>query len=115
MALIKPKIYKGFTASYWRIIQANTNMDRDDVVITLGLYKDKATRDEDHSAILDSYIFCLFYDNYSDPISAEGMIKDINLQACYNALCIAAHIEAQKPIGERDEILAWFADAEDDF
>ena len=55
MALKKAKTNKGYEAEYWRIIQVNCNADRNDAVATFALYKDKATRIADPTAVVDSY------------------------------------------------------------
>ena len=54
MALIKKTNRKGFDCEYFRIIQVNCNADRKDAIATFALYKDKATRDGDANAVVDS-------------------------------------------------------------
>lgn len=111
MALKKQKTIKGYPAEYWRILQLSTNMDRGDAVITLGLYKDKATRDADSMAVIDSFQV----DLGSELLSSTGnsdTVKNINLQQAYKILKSKATTESEKE-EDRNEGLAWFSDAVD--
>lgn len=47
MALKLEKTYKGVVADYWKIIEIKSIIRRDETEVTLALYKDKQTRDED--------------------------------------------------------------------
>jgi len=50
MAINKEKEHKGYTAEYWRLIEWNSHIDRMQTVVTVALYKDKDSRDEDKIA-----------------------------------------------------------------
>jgi hypothetical protein len=58
MAIIKSKtLPNGATGDYWRIIQRNSNFERDDDVVTLQLYLSKELRDENYQPLNDSVQF----------------------------------------------------------
>jgi len=117
MALEKIKKAKGFNAKYWRVLQINSNLDRGDAVVTLGLYKDKATRTADSSAVVDQYQI----DLGDDLLSATGSkdtVKNINLSKAYKVFKNRAIAEkAKQDKGDGDETidgsLAFFSDAID--
>lgn len=110
MALNKIKTIKGVECSYWRILQLNQNYDRSDAVITLGLYKDKATREADPTAIMDQYQTDLAVDYHNDEFSGEDEMTNIDRSIAYSVLMTKAVAEAAK-VEEKDEALAFFADA----
>jgi len=117
MALEKIKQTKGFNAKYWRILQINSNLDRGDAVVTLGLYKDKATRTADSNAVVDQYQI----DLGDDLLSAKGSVdtvRNINLGKAYTAFKKKAVDEEAKRGNladdeSLDESLAFFSDAVD--
>ena len=108
MGIIKNKTVKGYVGSYWRIIQINCNFDRNDAVVTFGLYKDKETRNSDPSAVIDSYSIDL---GEMLNLSGNDTVKNINISKAYITLKEKALEESQKE--EKDDSLAFFADAVD--
>ena len=112
MAITKIKSIKGYNAEYWRISQLNSNFDRSDAVITLSLYKDKATRDLDSNATVDSLQYDLGTDFSNELYDGLDSVKNIKLQKAYKIFKDKAIAEAAKDEG-KDESLAWFADAVD--
>ena len=113
MALKKAKTNKGYEAEYWRIIQVNCNADRNDAVATFALYKDKATRDEDATAVIDSYQTDLGADFNDKVLSSEIDTKDVVKKSAYEALMVKATAEDLKE-EDKDEALAFFKDATDE-
>lgn len=113
MALQKTKIIKGFEASYWRIVQFSANFDRNDAVVTLSLYKDKATRDTDPNSVLESYQIDLGDELHGSIPTGSDTIKNLKLKEAYTVFKAKAQAEAEKT-EDKNEALAWFADATDD-
>jgi len=114
MALKKAKTNKGYEAEYWRIIQVNCNADRNDAVATFALYKDKATRIADPTAVVDSYQIDLGEEFNDKVLSDDSKVKDKIKKSAYEVLKAKAIIEDAKEEGEEvqiDEALAFFADA----
>lgn len=117
MSLIKNKSHKGFTGEYHRIKQLNMHYDRLSAVVDVALYKDKATRDEDENAVMETFKIDLgsyFHDkNYTN---GEDVMKNVSLKEAYKALDVMAKEEEAKraklPEGESlNEDLTFFADA----
>lgn len=112
MALKKIKQIKGYNAEYWRIVQLNTNFESKESVITLALYKDKATRDADPTAIVDTYQYNLGSDFTEDIYNGESdRVRNIKLKEAYKIFHAKAEAETLKE--EPDQSLAFFADAVD--
>jgi len=113
VALKKIKQIKGHDNEYWKIVQINSNLVRGDAVITLSLYKDKATRDADVDAVIDSYQIDLGVD-LLESTGKEDKVKNINLKQAYTISKAKAVAEEAKR-GEEGETLnedlAFFADA----
>lgn len=104
MALQKTKQIKGYDTNYWRIIQLNSNFDRSDAVITLALYKDKATRTAEPGAILETIAFDLGEDFANDIYDGRAdKVRSIKLKEAYKILKIKSQ--------EVDSEMAFFADA----
>lgn len=114
MALEKAKQVKGYEASYWRILETHTNFDRADGVVVFGLYKDKATRDLQPNAVVESYQVGLGESLLADIYDGDDdTVKNIKLKEAYKVFKARA-VEESKKVGEdKDEALAWFADAKD--
>jgi len=117
MALKKIKEKRGHNNEYWRIIQINSNLNREDAVVTFALYKDKATRDADVNAVVDQYQVDLGKD-LLDKAATADKVKNINLKQAYTVFKKKAKDEeAKRPDlkeGEiLDEELAWFNDVVD--
>jgi hypothetical protein len=113
MALKKTKQIKGYQAEYWRIIQINSNFDSKDSIVTLALYKNKATRDTDPNAILETYQYNLGSDFSEDIYDGEAdKVKNIKLKEAYKIFHVKAQAETLKT-ELKDESLVFFADAED--
>ena len=110
MALKKAKTNKGYEAEYWRIIQVNCNADRNDAVATFALYKDKATRIADPTAVVDSYQIDLGEEFNDKVLSDDSKVKDKIKKSAYEVLKSKADSEATKK-EEKDESLSFFADA----
>lgn len=112
MALKKTKQIKGYQAEYWRIIQLNSNFDRWDAIITLALYKDKATRDADPQSVFEALQFDLGSDFAEDIYDGQAdKVKNIKLKEAYKIFHAKAEAEALKE--EPDQSLVFFADAVD--
>ena len=112
MALIKKTQRKGFDCEYFRIIQVNCNADRKDAIATFALYKDKATRDEDANAVVDSYQIDLGED-FNTKALENGSMGDKMKASAYEVLKAKAVAEASKE-EEVDEKLSFFSDAVSD-
>jgi len=113
MGLIKKTQRKGFECEYFRVVQVNCNADRGDAVATFALYKDKATRDEDATAVIDSYQTDLGADFNDKVLSSEIDTKDVVKKSAYEALMVKATAEDLKE-EDKDETLAFFKDATDE-
>ena len=111
MALQKNKLTKGYEANYFRIIQYSANFDRNDAVITLALYKDKATRDADSNVVIESFTFDLGSGFHEVQNTKTDTVKNIKIAEAYKYLKNLAIAESLKE--EKDENLAFFADAID--
>ena len=111
MALQKTKSKNGYDASYWRILQVNSNMDRNDCVVTLGLYKDQTTREADANSIMESVQFDLGSYVLNDAVTDDDTYKNIKLKECYKILKSLAVAEDLKE--EKNESLSFFSNAED--
>ncbi len=58
MAFQKEKeLNNGVTGDYWRILQRNSNFDRNDDVVTLQLYISQSGREEGHTPLNESIQF----------------------------------------------------------
>ena len=113
MGLIKKTQRKGFECEYFRVVQVNCNADRGDAVATFALYKDKKTRDEDATAVIDSYQTDLGADFNDKVLSSEIDTKDVVKKSAYEALMVKATAEDLKE-EDKDETLAFFKDATDE-
>lgn len=113
MALKKAKTINGHASEYWRIVQINTNFDRLDVVTTVALYKDKATRDADSNTVMYQFHVCLGSEfTTRKPTDALETLRNITLKEAYNALKKLAGDEAVKLV-EKNLDLAYLSDAVD--
>lgn len=112
MAYQKNKIKKGFTSNYWRFLEIHSNMNRADAVCVFGLYKDKATRDADPDAVIETVQFNLGLELLNASANND-IVKNINIAKAYTALKNKATEEAAKPAEEQDGDLAFFSDAVD--
>lgn len=93
MAFQKEKIVKNFSANYWRIISYSAHFDRNDAVVVLGLYKDKATREADANAVIDSATINMG-DGYHKLVNSKNdKIKNIKLGEAYAYLKTLAEDE----------------------
>lgn len=110
MALKKQKTKNGFTSEYWRVLEYHTNFNRNDAVIVLGLYKDKAMRDEDANAVVETAQFDLG-EGFHSIQAGQDTLKNVKVSEIYKYLKSKAVEEAKKE--EKDENLAFFADAID--
>lgn len=102
----------GYQAEYFRLLEIHFNANRNDAVCVFALYKDKATRDADENAIIETVQFNL----NSELLSAQGntdTVKNINIAKAYTALKNIAAAEAEKS-EDKNEELAFFADATDE-
>jgi len=83
MALLKNTPFKGYSATYWRIQNVNINLERtgtpSSAIVTLALYKDKASRDSDVNSHLMFINVSLFDD-------IKNSVEDTILVACYEAV-----------------------------
>jgi len=112
MSYIKSKTINGHINNYWRFLEIHSNANRDDAVCVFGLYKDKATRDADENAVIETVQF----DLGSDLLSANGSndtVKNINISKAYTILKSKATAEDAKT-KDKNEDLAFFADAVSD-
>lgn len=106
MALKKAKTIKGFTIEYWRVLEYHTNLNRSDAVVVLGLYKDKATRDADKDAVVETAQFDLGEGFHNIQVGLDTL-KNVNVSEIYKYLKTKAQEEGVS------EDLAYFADAVD--
>lgn len=110
MALKKIKQLKtGFVAEYFRLLEIHINTNRNDAVCVFGLYKDKATRDADENAIIETIQFNLD-SNILSASAGSDTVKNINISKAYLALKKRAVEEEAKEEEKREE-LAFFSDA----
>ena len=112
MGLQLAKTVKGHSCNYWRWVQQSSNFDRNDAVWTLALYKDKATRDADRSAVMEPYQVDLGEDFHNAINSESENMKDKKRKTAYTVFKAKAQAEAEKT-EEKNDSLAWFADAVD--
>ena len=59
MAYIKTKPFKGYSAKYWNITTVQDNKANGTTTVILSLFKDRATRNADPSATLETYYYTL--------------------------------------------------------
>ena len=114
MGLLKPKtLSSGVVGEYWRIVQKNMNYDRQDCVVTLALYRNKESRDVGETPV-DSTQLDLGKE-YHDFEYKNGIdtMKNVSLKETYLVLKNKSIVEAGKE-ENRDENLAFFADAVDE-
>jgi hypothetical protein len=95
MALQLKREIKGVECDYWRIIQINQNFNRKDCVITLGLYKDKETREKDETAILFTLKVDLFEEYQLGEYEGKDIIKNINLGKAYKEFIVKAKTDVK--------------------
>ena len=120
MALIKSKaIDLGYSAEYWRLVQLNWNVERNDFVAEFALYKDKMLREENPTAIVETQQVILGskFSQLLTGIDPKQPIAD-RIKACaYESLKTMATEEAAKvsiPDAVIREEIKFFADAVSD-
>lgn len=110
MGFTKNKTIKGHINNYWRFLEIHSNMNRADAVCVFGLHKDKATRDANPNAVIETVQFNLGLD-LLNATANNDTVKNINISKAYTALKNKATEEAAKPAEEQDGDLAFFSDA----
>lgn len=107
MALKKTKQIKGYSAEYWRALEYHTNFNRNDAVVVMALYKDKATRDADPDAVIETVQLDLGEDFHATQATNQDTLKNIKVSEIYK------HIKAEAETAEEGSQVKFFADATD--
>ena len=120
MALIKTKVIDlGYNAEYWRLVQLNWNIERNDFVAEFALYRDKILRDENPSAVVETQQVILGDKFAKLLVGADAKLPIADrMKACaYEALKLMASEEAVKVVAPEvviNEKVKFFVDAVSD-